>query len=113
MVSPAGIQAWAASLVVDFLTGAPSGVVVPLTGTTTSISMTQPPASHAGRFYTLRVYPGNAGDKSFDGWATSVFKFSTAVPQPATTITYGTTLLVTFYWTGTVMIATSSVVVSA
>lgn len=106
-------QAWAASLVVDFVTGTPSGVVVPLTGTTTSITMIQPPASHAGRSYTLRVYPGDAGDKSFSGWATSVFKFSTAVPPPATVITFGTTLLVTFYWTGTVMIATSSVVVSA
>ena len=99
------------SLVLDFATGVTSGVYVGLNSTTTSVNLSSPPASHAGRLYTVRMSPANAGDKGISGWNTSVFKFSTSVPAPSV-ITYGTTQLITFFWDGARMIAVSSVNVS-
>lgn len=98
---------WSATPNVDYSNAGVTSRFMALGGTTTTLGVTLPSTSLAGRLYTLRLTPGNAGNKGITAWG-SGFKFSTAVPAP-TVVNDGTTTVITFYWSGTHMVATSVV----
>lgn len=98
---------WSATLALDYSNPAVTSQYVELGGTTTIVNATLPAASLAGRLYTLRMTPANAGAKAITAWG-AMFKFSTAVPAP-TSVGDGKTLVVAFYWSGAYLVAVSAV----
>lgn len=89
-------------------TGGLRAISVAMTGDMTAIGIF-PPASTAPRDgYSLRLQAG-ASTRALTGW-TSAFKFP-AVQFPTgapTSVTSGTTLLLTFFWDGSFMVAKNS-----
>ncbi|MBF8720180.1 hypothetical protein [Pseudomonas guariconensis] len=98
--------AWASTLVMDFSNAGVTSRYVQLAGTTALVQLASPAASLAGRTFTLRL-AADAFAKAITAWS-AVYKFSTAVPAP-TSVPANTTTLVTFYWNGSAMVATSVV----
>lgn len=98
---------WSATLALDYSNPAVTSQYVELGGTTTSINATLPAASLAGRLYTLRMTPANAGAKAISAWG-SMFKFTTTVPAP-TSVGDGKTLVVAFYWSGAYLVPIQAV----
>lgn len=98
---------WSDPLLLDYSNPAVTSQYVPLANNTALINATLPAASLAGRLYTLRMTPANAGAKAISAWG-AMFKFSTAVPAP-TSVGDGKTLVVAFYWSGAYLVAVSAV----
>lgn len=102
-----GTTGWASTTTLDYSNPGITSRFVALNGTTAIMALISPFSSLVGRVYTLRLAPGNAGGKAITAWS-STFKFSTAVPAP-TVVPDGTTTVITFYWSGSFMVATSAV----